>query len=200
MVDLSELTEFRPLGSSKNKKQIILCETKRNAKNYINSLKYRYNGENKNLPNFIISRDGEIYKIMEPLSYANYMNDSVLDKKSIIICMENLGWLERKPLSSIYINWIGDIYKKEAFEKRWRDRVFWQPYDEEKQIESLKKLLKNLCDEFTIPKICPESNVRQEGIDNFSGIISKSSYDFRSRDLNPSFNFKHLKKFLENDK
>jgi len=200
MVDLSESTEFKPLGESKYKKQIILCETKRDYKNYIMSLKSRYNGKNPYLPNYVISRDGEVYNIMKPSNYSNFLNNPNLDKNSIIICLENFGWLEKKPIENIYLNWIGDIYKKEAFEKRWRDRVFWQPYDEEKQIESLKKLLKNLCDEFTIPKICPESNVRQEGIDNFSGIISKSSYDFRSRDLNPSFNFKHLKKFLENDK
>ena len=46
MVDLSKSTEFKPLGESKQKKQIIICETKRDYKNFIMSLKHRYDGNN----------------------------------------------------------------------------------------------------------------------------------------------------------
>ena len=199
MVDLSKSTEFKPLGESKQKKQIIICETKRDYKNFIMSLKHRYDGNNPYLPNYIISRNGEVYKIIEPKSYSTFMNNSKIDKNSIIICLENLGWLEKKPIENTYLNWIGDIYKKEVFERKWRGRNFWQPYDCEKQIKSLSDLLKNLCEEFKIPKICTETNVILTDPDKFRGIVSKSSFNVDFKDVNPSFDFKRLQKLLSDD-
>ena len=200
MVDLSELIEFKPIGESKHKKQIILCETKRDYKNYIESLKSRYNGKNPYLPNYVISREGEIYKIMEPKKYSMFMNITVIDKNAITICLENFGWLEKKPIENIYLNWVGDIYKKEVFEKKWRDKIFWQPYNKQEQIESLVNLLKELCKDFEIPKVCPETNVILTNVENFRGIVSKSSFGFDFKDLNPSFDFKLLQKLLNDDK
>lgn len=199
MVDLSESTDFKPIGVSKSKKQIILCETKRTVKNYLYSLKYRYNGKNCYLPNFVISRDGEIYQILKPLGYSKFMNDENIDQNSIIICLENLGWLQKKPIDNTYINWIGDIYKKDAVEKRWRERIYWHPYNETKQIESLVQLLKVLCKDYHIPLKCAESNIFLKEAQQFKGIISKSSFNLSYKDLNPSFDFKLLQKLLKND-
>jgi len=199
MVDLSESIEFKPIGESKNKKQIILCETKRDYKNYIISLKSRYNGKNPYLPNYVIDRNGEVYIIMNPKHYSKFMNSPSIDKDSIIICLENFGWLEKKPIENIYLNWIGDIYKKEVFEKKWRDKGFWHPYNKEEQIESLISLLKNLCKDFQIPKVCPETNVVMTNVENFKGIVSKSSFGFDFKDVNPSFDFKRLQKLLNDD-
>lgn len=199
MPDLSELIEFNPVGESKTKKQIILCETKRSFRNYLYSLKYRYNGKNQYLPNYVISREGEVFEVIKPLFYSKYMNNNKIDKNSIIICLENLGWLEKKPLETSYLNWIGDIYKEEAFEKRWRDKIYWHPYNKEEQIKSLSELLKKLCKDHDIPLNCAETNVYLSEAQYFKGIISKSSFDLKYKDLNPSFNFKLLEKFLKND-
>jgi len=163
------------------------------------SLKSRYNGKNPYLPNYVISRDGEVYNIMKPSNYSNFLNNPNLDKNSIIICLENFGWLEKKPIENIYLNWIGDIYKKEVFERKWRDRNFWQPYDNNKQIESLVNLLKTLCEDFEIPKVCPETNVVLANADKFRGIVSRSSFNLDFKDLNPSFDFKRLQKLLSDD-
>jgi len=127
------------------------------------------------------------------------MNNEGIDKSSIIICLENLGWLEKKPLEGTYLNWIGDIYKKEVFEKKWRDRLYWQPYNKEEQIKSLSDLLIMLCEEFKIPMVCPETNVIISGIENYRGVVSKSSFSFLYKDLNPSFDFKLLQKLLSNE-
>ena len=43
MQTLQGLTEFHSEGENKEKKQIIICDTKRNYRDYINSLRYRYN-------------------------------------------------------------------------------------------------------------------------------------------------------------
>ncbi len=198
MVDLSESIDFNYLGTNQNKKQIIITETKRDYKNYINALKYRYNKKNTYLPNFIVTKEGEIYKILDSEKYSNYMQDQELDKNAIIIALENHGWLKKNALDNTFLNWVGDIYKKEVFEKKWRDQLFWDPYNE-KQIEELSKLTNQLCEEFNIPKTCIDSNVRQEGVENFRGIVTKSNFDFIHKDVNPSFNFKLFKKNLENE-
>jgi hypothetical protein len=199
MVDLSKSTEFNLQGKTEEKRLIILCETKRNYLSFIQSLKHRYNGKNPYLPNYVISRDGEVYKVMEPNSYSKFMNNDKIDKRAIIVCLENLGWLKKNALDGTYLNWIGDIYKKEVFEKKWRDKFYWQPYNKEKQINSLVELIKGLCDDFEIPKDCPETNVIIENIENYKGVVSKSSFSFMFKDLNPSFDFKLLKKKLKNN-
>jgi len=199
MVNLSESIEFKVLGSNKEKKQIIITETKRDYKKYINSLKYRYNKKNPYLPNYVLTKTGETYQIMKPENYSNFMNNEQIDKKSIIIALENYGWLKRKALDNTYVNWIGDIYKEEVFEKNWRNEIFWDKYGI-KQIEGLSKLLIELCKNFKIPFSCVENNVKQDGIEKFNGIVSKSNFDFIHKDVNPSFDFKLLKNKLQNDK
>jgi N-acetyl-anhydromuramyl-L-alanine amidase AmpD len=194
--NLSESIEFNSLGENKKKRQIILAETKRNHKDYINSLRYRYNGKNPYLPNYVINKEGEIFKIMSPNKHSKFMCNEIVDKYSIIICMENYGWLKKNPLENSYVNWIGDIYKQKAYEKKWRDNFFWDPYNE-KQMKSLSKLIVNLCDEFKIPKTCLGNNVKQDGVENFKGVVSKSNFDFSNKDVNPSFDFKLLQELIK---
>ena len=132
--NLYVLTDFSPIGTSDKKTRIILTETKRDYRNYIRSLKYRYNKKNPYLPNYVITKEGGIYNIMPPDNYSNYMDDEEINKTSIIISLENLGWLKKNALSDTYVNWIGDIYKGKVFEKKWRDYFFWEPYNEEQII------------------------------------------------------------------
>lgn len=199
MVDLSESIEFKILGSNNDKKQIIITDTKRDYKKYINSLKYRYNKKNPFLPNYVINKNGEIFQIMKPENFSGFMNDLEIDKNSIVVALENYGWLIKNALNNTYTNWIGDIYREEAFEKKWREKNYWDRYSK-KQIDILSKLLIDLCEKFEIPKTCVETNVKQEGVEKFNGIVSKSNFDFIHKDVNPSFDFKLLKKKIENDK
>jgi hypothetical protein len=198
MVDLSESIEFNIMGVNQNKKQIILTDTKRPYNHYINSLKYRYNKKNPYLPNFVISKNGEIIKIMNPENYSNYMNDINIDKDSIIVSLENLGWLNKNNLNNYYVNWIGDIYKGEVFEKKWRDKMYWDTYTKE-QIEALVNLIIELNKNFKFGVECLWTNVRYNEVKTFKGIVSKSNFDFIYKDVNPSFDFKLLKKQLKND-
>jgi N-acetyl-anhydromuramyl-L-alanine amidase AmpD len=194
-----ELTDFNPVGVNDKKTQIILTDTKRGVKNYIQSLRYRYNRKNPYIPNYVISKTGEVYKIMEPNMYSRFLENETLDKKSIIISLENFGCLKKNPLQDTYVNWIGDIYKQKAFERKWRDCFFWDNY-EENQIQSLGNLIKELCEQFDIPKISIGHNVRQEGVENFKGIASRSNYDADFKDVNPAFDFKRLEKILNDVK
>lgn len=199
MVNLSESIEFNIKGTNQNKKQIILTDTRRPYNLYINSLKYRYNKKNPYIPNFVISKAGEIFEIMKPENYSSFMNDIDVDKNSIIISLENLGWMRKNHLNNYYVNWVGDIYKEEVFEKKWRDQLYWDKYTNE-QYENLVKLITMLNNNFKIGFDCYGSNVRYDEIKNFKGIVSKSNFDFIYKDVNPSFDFKLLKKLLKNDK
>lgn len=198
MVDLSKSIEFKTIKDSNKKTQIILSETKRSAKNYINSLKYRYNGKNPYIPNYVVDKEGEVFKLINDNQFSNYMEKDDINEKSIIIVLENYGWLLKNALENTYVNYVGDIYKKEVFEKKWRDNLYWDKYGE-KQIESLSKLLNKICNKMNIEKECIGTNVKFNEVKDFKGIVSKSNYDFIYKDLNPSFNFQLLTKLLKNE-
>ena len=192
------LTDFKSVGNYKNKKQILLTHTARNIKDYIRGLKYRLNGNYKKLPHYIISREGEIYQIIPPETYSNYIDIKTYNKSAIIISLENLGWLRKNPLKGGYINWIGNIYKDRIYERKWRGYFFWQPYTEI-QMDSLSKLIKKLCVDFNIPETFIGHNVKVDKIEKFHGIASYSNYDTERTDLNPSFNFEEIIKTVENE-
>lgn len=194
MVDVKEYEKFDEIGKSKEKKQIILCHTSREVREYLTSLKFRYNKKFDKIPNFIVTREGQVLKLLSELSYSNFFFEEETNKKSIIISLENLGWLEKKPLTNQYINWNGYIYNGEPYVKKWREYFFWQPYTEI-QMSKTFELCNKLCEQFGINKNCSGHNTKIDGIEKFEGIVSRSNYDVRFTDLNPSFNFE---RFIKN--
>lgn len=190
--------KFKETGKEKSKRQIILCHTSREADEYIASLKFRYDGEYNKIPNYLILKNGKILQLLDNTSYSMIFDEQLVAKKSIIISLENLGWLDKKPLTNKYINWKGSIYNETPYEKKWRDYFFWDPYTEE-QIDSLAELCGLICDEMSIDKQCSGHNTKIEGIQNFGGIVTRSNYDSRYTDLNPSFSFDKIEKKFENE-
>ena len=199
MKNIDKTFEFTSVGTNNKKTQIILTETKREYKKYIQSLRYRYNEKNPYLPNYVISKSGEVIKIIDPKEYSCYMENETIDKNSIIISLENFGWLKKNPLEETYSNWIGDITKNKVLKKKWREYYYWDIYSS-KQIKSLENLVIDLCQEFNIPKECIGNNVKQDNVENFKGIVSRSNFNFYNKDVNPSFDFKLFKQQLNYDK
>jgi hypothetical protein len=199
MKNIDKTFEFTSVGINNKKTQIILTETKREYKKYIQSLRYRYNEKNPYLPNYVISKSGEVIKIIDPKEYSCYMENETIDKNSIIISLENFGWLKKNPLEETYSNWIGDITKNKVLKKKWREYYYWDIYSS-KQIKSLVNLVIDLCQEFNIPKECIGNNVKQDNVENFKGIVSRSNFNFYNKDVNPSFDFKLFKQQLNYDK
>lgn len=198
MVEILELTGFNYIGKSKRKKQIVLTHTSRNVEDYIQSLRYRFNGKYDKIPHFIIKKDGEILQLLNLNVYSNCLEIDQANKSSIVICLENYGWLKKNPLNSSYVNWIGDIYKEGIYERKWRGHYFWEPYTEI-QMESLKQLTLHLCEENGIPTTCIGHNVKVDGIERFEGIVTRSNYTTDSTDLSPAFDFDEYKKIFENE-
>ena len=198
MLNIQKYGNFKPTGKQKKKKQIILCHTSREVEEYLTSLKFRYNGKFDRIPNYVITRDGKILQLLSDISHTNYFNNENINRNSIIICLENLGWLEKKPLTNYYINWKGSIYNEQVYEKKWRDYFFWEPYTTS-QIESTADLCNQLNKTLRIDNRCIGHNTKVVGVENFEGIVTKSNFDSDFTDLSPSFNFETFRKLLKNE-
>jgi N-acetyl-anhydromuramyl-L-alanine amidase AmpD len=198
MLDIIEYGNFKPMGKQKKKKQIILTHTGRNIINYLQSIKYRLNGKYDKIPNYIIDREGKILKLLNDSEHTNIFSDKNINRNAIVICLENLGWLEREALKSSHINWIGDIYNEKVFEKKWRDYFFWHPYTEI-QILQAANLCKDLSQKHSIKKECIGHNTKVNGIEKYEGIVTRSNYDGDLTDVSPAFNFEVFIKMLENE-
>lgn len=190
--------KFTPLGKQKKKTQIVLSNTFRPVHCYLSKLKFRFNGKYTKIPNFIVTREGKIIQILRSIEHSNYLPNVNLNRNSVIVVLENLGWLEKEPLTNNYINWIGDIYNGPVYEKKWRDYFFWHPYTSS-QIEQTSNLCKMICNEVSIKKEFIGHNTKINGIEKFEGIVSKSNYDSDSTDLSPSFEFENFIKKIHDE-
>jgi N-acetyl-anhydromuramyl-L-alanine amidase AmpD len=196
MFKIEKLGNYKPIGKQKVKKQIILCHTSREAGDYLASLNFRYNEKYDKIPNFFIDRWGKVFQLLPENSHSNIFREENINRNSVILMLENLGWLEKKPLSDHYINWNGSIYKEKVYEKKWRDYFFWQPYTLN-QIESTAELCKLLINDLNINKQCIGHNTKIDGIQKYEGIVSRSNFLTSYTDLNPSFNFESFEKLIE---
>ena len=197
MLNIEQFGNFKTTGKQKKKKQIILCHTSREVKEYLTSLKVRYNSKYDKIPNYVITKNGTILQLLPDDGYSNFFLDSNINRNSIIICLENLGWLEKKPLTNYHINWKGSIYNQEVYEKKWRDFFFWDPYSDV-QVNSVAELCLHLTEILNIKKKCVGHNTKIDGVEHFEGIVSKSNFDGRFTDLNPSFSFDTFNKLIQN--
>lgn len=198
MIDIQNSQEFNTKGIQKKKKQIILCHTSREVNEYLTSLKFRYNNKYDKIPNFIVDRNGDVIQLLPETGHTNFFSEPNINRNSIIVCLENLGWLEKRPLSNEYINWKGNIYNGKVYEKKWRDYFFWQPYTNQ-QLESIAKLCNYLTDNYKIKRNIIGHNTKVEGIYKYEGIVTRSNFETYYTDLNPSFDFEIFVKFFENE-
>jgi len=199
MIEVEKYGKFKSLGKNKKKYQIILVHTSRNAENYLQSLKYRYNGKFKKIPNYLITKNGKILQLLTNNEYSEMFSNGNVNKNSIVICLENLGWLQKEPLKDYYVNWIGDIYKGKVFEKKWRDYFFWQPYTD-KQIVSTVELCKDLFKNTSITSSVIGHNKKINGDHKFEGVVTRSNFYTEKTDLSPAFNFEEFLKKIEHEK
>ena len=196
-MEIIEIDGYKHQGRYNKKTQILLTNTNRPINYYLNSLKTRYNGKYDKIPNYVISKEGKIYSLIPPSTYSNYLSMRSINKKVIIIALENLGWLKKVPLKKYYTNWIGDKVENDVYEKKWRGHYFWETY-KEKQINSLVELCKSLQEKFGIAEKCVGYNVKLDYIEKYLGITSLSNYDKNATSLSPAFDFEIFINKIEN--
>jgi len=198
MVDIIKYGNFKPLGKQKKKYQIILSHSSRDINNYLCSLKYRYNGAYNRIPNYVVTKNGEIIQLLKNEEHSQFHSKININRNSITIVLENLGWLQKEPLKDYYVNWIGDIYKGKTYDKKWRDYYFWHPYTEE-QVNSTVELCKTLFEDMSIKRQSIGHNTKINGSNKFEGVVTKSNFDTNYTDVSPAFNFEEFLKKIENE-
>ncbi len=192
-----EIIDKEKLNHSKKsykKRQILLYDTKRRIDDFVKKIKFRRNGEYDDLPHFIITKSGDIYKVLDVKYSSKTFDIDKIDRQQIKIAVENLGWLKKNTITGFYTNWIGDPYRTDPFIRSWREKFYWDRYNYE-QMKALVSLCDQLCDEYNIKKHVVPTNGIIENIENLGGIVCKSNFSNIYTDINPSFDFKM---FVEN--
>ena len=195
--ELLNIEKGKGLKTLKNatKSQIMLANTNRSIKDYINSLKLRHNGNYKKLPHYIITKKGDIISVLKPKKISSFFGYKKIDKQIIVILLENLGWVKPKKTKVGLCDWLGNSYVGEVFEKKWRGKLLWEPYTT-KQLETLGYLLKETCKDFNISNDFVGHNVKVEGVERFKGVVTRSNYSEYFKDISPAFNFDKIKEIL----
>ena len=198
MDSINRIEKFKSSGTNKKKTQIILSHSSRVLENYFLSLQFRNNKNYDRIPNYVVSKGGQVFKLLENDEFSNIFNNQKINKNSIIIVLENLGWLNKEPLKDYYVNWIGDIYKGKVFERKWREHYFWDPYTEE-QLEKVYELCKEISENMTIDFIFSGHNTKINGAEKIKGIVTKSNFSLNYTDLSPAFDFEKFTDKIENE-
>jgi hypothetical protein len=187
--DVEILDNLNIVKRKSKKTQILLYDTQRRVDDFINKMRYRKNGGYEDIPHFIVSKLGVVYKLFDPNHSSKTFYNPQVDKKQIKIAIENLGWLNKNTITGVLNNWIGDPYRSEPHIRNWRNYYFWDKYNDS-QMESLSELCEDLCEKHGIFKQIVPSQGYLENVSNFKGIVCKSNFSNIYTDINPSFNFR----------
>ena len=193
MVQIEKYGNFKSTLKSK-KTNVLLCATQRSINDYLLSLKFRYLKQYSRIPHYIITKTGVILQLLDDNDTSFFMQKESIDSKTIYVCLENLGWLEKETYNNGFKDSLGNIYKEvEVFEKKWRDKIYWDKFTEQ-QIEITLELLKEITSKNNFNKNFVGHNTMVNSIEKFEGIAVKSNYNQKYTDLNPSFNYEHILK------
>lgn len=180
------------------KTQIVIANSFNHDMRHVIGWKNRNNGKYKKTAAFTIDAAGLVYRHFDPKYMSKFFGALELDTKTIVIVLENDGWLLKDKEKNRFITWIGDIYNKsdEVVEKRWRGYNYWAPYTTE-QFDSTIELVKELCDEFYIPITAIGHNTKIESLFGYQGVIYKSNIEKHYTDLTPAWDCVEFKHKLE---
>jgi len=188
------LDDLNIIHRKTKKTQIFLYDTNRKFDDYINKLKYRKNGKYSEIPHFIVTKLGEVYQIFDTNYYSKTFYEPQVDKQFIKIAIENLGWLNKNTITGFLNNWIGDPYRAEPYIRSWRYHFYWDKYTD-MQMESISELCNLICNKHKIPNNIVPSQGFIEKVIKFNGVVCKSNYSNIYTDINPSFNFRLIFKY-----
>ena len=181
-----------------NKKRIIIGNTFSYDMNHVKGWETRYNGSYKKTAHYTISVYGTIHEHFSPDYYSKLMLNEKVNKTSIIILLENIGWLIESNLKEKeYIDYTGNMYNQSnVFEKIWRGYKYWSEYTKEQE-ESTIKLVKELCTKYKIPLNVIAHNTNVNDANKYEGILYKSNFEKFYTDVNPTWNFEQFKNNIE---
>lgn len=194
-IDFNHDYTHRTVWSPVSKTQIILCDTNAELNDHLIKLKNRYNGKYDKIPHYTISQTGLIYQHIPTDTSSKFMGYDEVDNQTLIITMENVGWLRYNLKMNQFFDWKGNEYYGDFIERNWRGKRFWATYKKE-QIESLLELLNYLCKELNIEKNFTGNNVILGKARSHKGILCRGNYNKYYYDLNPAMDFDYIKNNL----
>jgi N-acetyl-anhydromuramyl-L-alanine amidase AmpD len=178
------------------KTQIVIGHTNNNDMKHYHGWLHKHNRTYKKTASFTIDVNGCIYKHFDPKFASKYFGDKEFDSKSIVILIENQGWLTRKLPDETFYTWNGDIYKDRVVDKLWRGYNMWAHYSDE-QFESAVELVKYLCEVYDIPSHVFGHNTKAYDLTDYEGVLYKSNIERHFTDLSPAWDFKEFKNKIE---
>ncbi len=180
------------------KKQIVIGNTFNHGMRHFNGWKNRLNGQYTKTTQYTIAENGKVYQHFDPSYQSTFFGDNEIDGQTIVILIENDGWLLKDNEKNLYITWVGDIYSNsnKVIEKRWRGYNYWSAYNN-KQMTSAVELVKKLCDEFYIPLTSINHNTKIDGVLDYRGVLYRSNFDKHHTDLSPAWDCQAFKEKLE---
>jgi N-acetyl-anhydromuramyl-L-alanine amidase AmpD len=195
-----QLGEKNYVRLESDKSLIVLGHTNNSEMKHFIGWQKRLGGVYKKTAHFTILRNGTIYQHFDTKYSSEYFPNQSLNNKSIIILLENEGYLTKDSETNEFITWVGDIYKEKnnIVEKKWRNLNFWVSYTKE-QFDSTIELVKSICMNHGIPKDSMNHNTKVNDLGGFSGIVYKANLEKFYTDLNPTWNFQLFKTKIEND-
>lgn len=184
------------------KNQIVLHHTAGggNAENVIHG--WNFNTERIGTA-FLIDSKGEVFKAFEPEFWAYHLGlktnfNLALNKGSIGIEVCNWGQLIKK--GNEFYNYVNKVVpSNEVVQiKKFRGFEYYHKYNDA-QIESLKKLILELCAKFEIKKKYNSDmwDISQNALTSVNGIYTHVSYRADKNDMSPQINLIEMLKNLD---
>ena len=181
------------------KSLIILGGTNRLNDFYLKRQLLKDNKKSIDWNTYTITREGIIYEHYNPTYYTEFVGDSIIDRKSVSILLENMGHLYLfDDTNDIYINDLNEKLEDNSnlYTKEWRGYKYYESYTKE-QFDASVYLCRLLCLELNINDDSIGHNAFDDNAKNYNGIISRSNLDVNFTDLNPSFDFRKFLKDLK---
>lgn len=181
------------------KSLIILGGTNRLNDFYLKRQLLKDNKKSIDWNTYTITREGIIYEHYNPTYYTEFVGDSIIDRKSVSILLENMGHLYLfDDTNEIYINDLNEKLEDNSnlYTKEWRGYKYYESYTKE-QFDATVYLCRLLCLELNINDDSIGHNAFDDNAKMYNGIISRSNLDVNFTDLNPSFDFRKFLKDLK---
>ena len=187
----------------KNLKNQIVCHHTAgggNAENVIHG--WNFNAE-RVATAYVIDSKGEVFKAFEPEFWAYHLglktaSNVPLNKGSIGIEVCNWGQLIKKA-DGLFYNYINKVVpENEVVQiKKFRGFEFYHKYNDA-QIESLRKLILELCAKFAINKKYNSDmwDISQNALNGVNGVYAHVSYRTDKNDMTPQINLIEMLKSL----
>ena len=179
------------------KKQIILLNTGCSLEEHLTKLTSRYNKKYTKIPTFTVGKSGVVYQHYDPINYTELIDNQDFNKQSIIIAVENVGWLNHDEKDNHFYDWRGIQYDSNIIEREWRLKKYWADYTNEQYL-ALIDLINYLCIEYSIDKNFVNSNVIINKPSKFNGILTRRNFSKNHTDLTPAFDFEKLMELTNN--